>query len=293
VKSLPEDALRFDLRMTEQGETIAQKYANLITATYNLELLLAGAAQTTLLHRAPARAEDPAAEAAMERLAGLSRDVYRELLADPAFLPYWAGAAPVDALEASSIGSRPARRTGARSLADLRAIPWVFGWNQNRHYITGWYGLGGGLARLRERHPEDYAALRAAVQRWPFLRNLLYNAETTLASADPGLMASYAALVEDAAVRDHVYGLIKDEYHACEREIGALFSAPRESRRPRMLRTVRLRDPGLRRLHGLQTELLSQWRRAVAEKRAAEARALLPTVLFTLNAVASGLRNTG
>ena len=134
--------------MTEQGETIAQKYANRSTATYNLELLLAGVTGITLLQRHIREPVDDAVSVIGE-LSEFSRDAYRGLLAMEGFIEFFRSATPIDALELSSIGSRPSRRTGQRSLADLRAIPWVFSWTQSRYYLPGRFGIGTALHRLK------------------------------------------------------------------------------------------------------------------------------------------------
>jgi phosphoenolpyruvate carboxylase len=292
LEALPHGSLSGHFRMTEQGETIAQKYANAITATYNLELLLAGVTSMSLRHSVDAP-QDPKYLPLMERLTKLSQESYQSLVVMPDFLTYWAQATPIDALEQSSIGSRPARRTGKRSLEDLRAIPWVFSWNQSRHYLPGWYGLGSALAKLQEESPADFRLLGEKATVWPILRNTLYNVETSLASANLNLMWDYAQLVEQEEIRDRFYNHIAGEYRTTERIIDALFNASRYERRPRMIKTVRLRDAGLRRLHAHQVRLLKEWRAAkAAGDREAEER-LLPSVLLSVNAIASGLRTTG
>ncbi|MBA3710126.1 MAG: phosphoenolpyruvate carboxylase, partial [Planctomycetes bacterium] len=181
LEALPHGSLRGDLRVTEQGETIAQKYANLITATYNLELLVAGAATTTLKHRlTPPSFAD--VHPVLDRFAKASRIAYEGLLAADGFLTYFSEATPIDVLEQASIGSRPARRSGRRTLSDLRAIPWVFSWNQSRHYLPGWYGIGSGLQEIHDQDPAGFALLAKRAGDWPFLRYALSNIESNIAS---------------------------------------------------------------------------------------------------------------
>lgn len=288
LEALPHGSLSGSMRLTEQGETIAQKYANAITATYNLELLLAGTAATALKHAHP-EPDEPALASAMDALAAESAAAYRALVRAPGFIAYWSEATPIDALERSTIGSRPARRTGARSFEDLRAIPWVFSWNQARHYLPGWYGMGSGLERLEETNPESFALLCREASRWPFLRYVLLNAETSLASASEHWIGEYAGLVRDAELRDRFSARIMEELRRTGTMIDRLFGAPRARRRPRMLETIRLRDEGLRKLHRHQIALLREWR---AGGDGADER-LLPALLLTVNAIASGLRTTG
>ena len=170
LDALPPGTVNGDLRLTEQGETIAQKYANGATANFNLELLLAGTAGTSLRPAGgPVVPVGSAMENSVNLLVAASREVYEGLLRAPDFMEFYSQATPIDALEQSSIGSRPSRRTGQRTLADLRAIPWVFSWNQSRFYLPGWYGVGSALAKLREadaggvRRTEDQPQRRLAV----------------------------------------------------------------------------------------------------------------------------------
>lgn len=289
LDALPGGSFAGDLRLTEQGETVAQKYANLGTASYNLELLLAGATATALRHRA-AEPPPPGIEGTMEALVARSRIAYTSLLEEPGFLDYFSAATPIDVLEQAAIGSRPSRRTGRRTLADLRAIPWVFAWTQSRHYLPGWYGLGTALAALPE---ADRDRLRAHAGSWPFLRYVLTNVETNLASADPGLMAAYAALVEDNGIRGRIFRLIEAEWQRTSRMLEELFGGePIERRRPRMVRTLRLREAPLRRLHLHQIALLDNWRQRRARNGPGQDE-LLADLLQAVNAIAGGLRTTG
>jgi phosphoenolpyruvate carboxylase len=293
LEALPHGSLSGDLRVTEQGETIAQKYANLITATYNLELLLAGTTATALKHR-QAKPGHEDVHPLVDQLSKRSQEVYEELLHDQQFIIYFSEATPIDALENATIGSRPSRRTGRRTLADLRAIPWVFSWNQSRHYLPGWFGLGTALEELHANNPAGFATLAERATSWPFLRYVLTNVETNLASANLALMSEYAALVQDEGVRKHIYSQVESEFSRTSRMLDLVFGGrPLAERRPRMQRTLELRDAGLRALHHHQVHLLARWRklRAAADQQGADA--LLPTLLLTINAIASGLRTTG
>ncbi|MBV8842356.1 MAG: phosphoenolpyruvate carboxylase, partial [Bryobacterales bacterium] len=148
LESLPPGSLQGEIRITEQGEVISQKYANRFTAAMHLERLLAGVTRWTLVHeRDPQSAAHPAEEV-FEEVAAESRHVYRELIDAPGFIEFFSQATPVDAIESSHIGSRPARRTGRRTIQDLRAIPWVFSWSQARFNLPGWYGMGSAFERV-------------------------------------------------------------------------------------------------------------------------------------------------
>ncbi|MBV9275704.1 MAG: phosphoenolpyruvate carboxylase, partial [Verrucomicrobia bacterium] len=191
LEALPHQTIRGDVRLTEQGETIAQKYANRITAAYNLEMLLAGVSGITLLQQKEAEPVDRINEIAAE-LSDASREAYRDLMAHPKFLEFFRTATPIDALELSSIGSRPSRRTGRQSLTDLRAIPWVFSWTQSRFYLPGWFGIGTALATLLNSEKRDI--LLELGKESAFLRFVLTNAETNIQSAEPAIMEMYVSL---------------------------------------------------------------------------------------------------
>jgi phosphoenolpyruvate carboxylase len=188
LKGTPPGALDFSLRVTEQGETIAQKYANRVTAAFHVELTLANVLRASVLAERAAGGRDPERallERTMDTLAQTSFAAYRALVERPGFVAFFRQATPIDVLEESRIGSRPARRTGQASLADLRAIPWVFAWGQARFYLSGWYGVGTALERLERAEPGAFAALGRHLLGWAPLHYALSNAATSVAWADP------------------------------------------------------------------------------------------------------------
>jgi phosphoenolpyruvate carboxylase len=289
LDALPHGSLGGDIRLTEQGETIAQKFAHRSTAAYNLELLLAGVTATTCLHSGESEPPHPLAPL-VEKLATVSRTAYRGLLDSPDFLTFYRQATPIDALEHSRIGSRPSRRTGNPSLADLRAIPWVFSWNQARFYVPGWFGVGSALAALTD---EEFGKLAAGLRSWPFLHYVITNIEASIASADRELMIAYAGLVADSRVRDVILGMLLKEWELTRTMLDRLRGGALASRRPRMSKTLGLRAEALRILHLQQIALLRRWRELRAADNESAASALLPDLLLSINAIASGLRTTG
>ena len=289
LEALPPGSLGGDIRLTEQGETIAQKFGNLPTATFNLELLVAGVTGTTLRHER-AGIGLPALAPVLEKLRQSSQQAYRRLLDAPDFLTFYRQATPIDALEHSRIGSRPARRTGQPSLADLRAIPWVFSWSQARFYVPGWFGAGSGLQALDD---AEITALAGQVRAWPFLHYVLTNIESSIASTDLELMHAYAGLVQDAALRERFMALILGEWQLTKSMLEKLRGSPMTERRPRMLKTLQLRAEALRVLHLQEIALLRRWRALRAAGDEAAAEAMLPDLLLSINAIASGLRTTG
>jgi len=294
MAALPHGSLSGHFRMTEQGETIAQKYANIANATFNLELLLAGAAVTTAKHRHLKKIPDPCEEF-MDRLAETSQAAYQKFLKAEGFIDFYRQATPIDALENSRIGSRPARRTGKKghSINDLRAIPWVFSWTQARFYLPGWFGVGSALENLKTEDPDGFARFKTGLRKSTFFSYVLTNVETNLASANRELMQDYAVLVEDVALREKFMSWILGEFDRTQFLLADLFDGGMRDRRPRMAKTLDIREAPLKVLHHQQIALLEEWRDHVQQDRKSEADALLPKLLLSINAIASGLRTTG
>ena len=287
INALPHSSLGGDLRLTEQGETIAQKYANRLNAAYNLELLTAGTTGATSRHRHTENEEHPL-EPVLDTLAEKSRTAYQQLLDTDRFVSFFRRATPIDAIEASRIGSRPALRTGRQTLADLRAIPWVFSWSQARFYLSGWYGTGTALEWLRDEHPSTFETVKEQNFVWSPLHYVISNAATSLATADPNIMQAYAELVEDSRLRSRVMAQIEDEYDRTRQMLEHIYSGPLSEERPNVQHFLDLRQQGLKTLHHQQIDLLQQWR-----ANADENEDILPTLLMTVNAIANGLGTTG
>lgn len=291
LDALPPGALQGDHRLTEQGETIAQKYADVSTSTYHLELLLAGVTAISLAGRRPEKTSDTSSRIA-NFLSNASHKAYRELIDAPGFISFYEQATPIDVLEASRIGSRPKRRSGQRSLADLRAIPWVFSWNQCRYYLPGWFGVGSALVALENEEPALFSSLISDLRYYSFLYYVLSNVETNIASADLSIMKDYSELVTDSEIRDRIFGMISDEYKRTHDQLRKVFGGSLEERRPRMAKTLNLRARALALLHEQQISIILDWR-AAKKENPSRAEALLPRVLLSINAIASGLRTTG
>lgn len=291
LRSLPHSSLNGELRMTEQGETIAQKYANRLNAVYNLELLLAGTTEVTLSQRVLPKTGLRLVPV-MHEIAELSRQEYRRLLATEGFMTFFRQATPIDVIEISPIGSRPSRRSGQQSLEDLRAIPWVFSWNQARYYLSGWYGVGKALEMLQTSKPETFTALSEHVALQPVLNYILGNVTTSLATASPEIMIAYAQLVEEETIRTSILRLILEEYERTCQMIERIYGCSLADRRPRLHRVLNLRQEGLRLLHHQQIGLLRSWR-TLQKENPAEAERVLRQLFFSINAIASGLRTTG
>jgi len=291
LEALPRGTLSGDLRVTEQGEVIGQKYGTVATAAHNLELLLAGTSLTSLLPE-DAVEDDPAMAEIFEMLSRESMASYRGLIETPGFIDYFRQATPIDAVERSTIGSRPARRTGAADFQDLRAIPWVFSWSQARFFLPGWYGAGTALRRLAKEEPKLFRRLRERLASWPFAKYVFNNLESGIASADLEVSQGYVELVKEKNLRDGITRMIRQEFAEVRSGLTELFQKPLADRRPRFRFTVERRVVPLRALHERQIILLRHWRKA-EEAGDSSSAGLLADLRQSIAAIAAGLRTTG
>ncbi|MFV0474075.1 MAG: phosphoenolpyruvate carboxylase [Pikeienuella sp.] len=286
IAAQPAGTIDGGLRLTEQGEVASSNYANRGTALNHLELLVSSVLAHSL-REAPQLA-DPEHDDVMEALSSISQTSYRTLLGMPGFLDYFQEASPVEELALLKMGSRPARRFGARSLDDLRAIPWVFAWSQNRHLITGWYGFGAAVASLRRfRGPRGDALLAEMFARHPLFRLIVDEVEKALFQADMEIARLYASLATDAEAAAAVFGAIEAEYRRSVdavrflnrgAEIGARF--------PRMrARFGRVRRE-LDQINRLQVDLLR-------DRRADRSAKISVPLMQSMNCIAAGLGWTG
>ena len=292
IDALPRGSINGELRVTEQGESITQKYANHITAVNNLELLLAGVTQHTILDEVE-KAQDAAISKVMDKFAEFSREAYQSLIKTPKFIDFFRQVTPIDVIEASRIGSRPSRRTGAASLEDLRAIPWVFSWSQARFYLSGWYGVGTALSRLKEEDPKGYELLKDMYDTWPPLRYMLKNAATSVIAANRGMMRLYGSMITDKKLKKTFLNRILDEHLLARKMLNEISSNKLTEGRPRLRKVIKLREEAIDLLHEQQVAILKDWRKKSAEGDRKEADALVPQMLLSLNAIAAGLQATG
>ncbi|MEN9445254.1 MAG: hypothetical protein RIS47_2145, partial [Bacteroidota bacterium] len=292
IKTLPHSSINGQLRITEQGEIIERKYANLVNAAYNLELLVAGVASNSILHQYMPKQAHPA-EDIFDRLASQSMEFYTQLTHHEHFIPFFRQASPIDAIESSKIGSRPSRRTGKSSLADLRAIPWVFSWRQSRNNMTSWYGVGYAIEKLYTENPDDFARLKSLALHDPLVRYVLTNIDTSLAATDEGIIADYAQLVESTEVRNAILGMLSEELLRTQKMLHLLLGEPMHVRRFNHYYSTKLRAEVLVNLHAAQIDLLKQWRLQQKEAKVEEAEETLQKLLRCINAIASALGNTG
>jgi phosphoenolpyruvate carboxylase len=293
------------LKLTEQGEVIAERYANLQIALRHLEQLTnAVLVASSSGHESRTRRAGEAGATVMGELAPVSRAAWRSLVwDDPAFEAFFRAATPIEELAGLAIGSRPAARArrGPADLQSLRAIPWVFAWSQSRANLPGWFGIGTALQAFESRHgAAGLDRLRRLYREWPFFAGLLDTAEMSLAKADMEVASRYARLAS-AAEADRIWPVIGDEF---DRTRDAILRIAQRERLldalPVLQRSIELRNPYVDSLSELQVRLLQRLRQASAPGRGKdttmaeeEARALVGLVHLTVSGVAAGVQNTG
>jgi phosphoenolpyruvate carboxylase len=291
LEGMPERTVSGTFKITVQGESVAQLFGNPMTAKYNLNALTSGIARHVISNKHNTKtAEYPIA--AMEFLAQKSFEHYKNLIESPGFIHFYGKATCIDVLEQSKIGSRPARRTGTRTLKDLRAIPWVFSWNLSRIALTGWYGLGEALQTIKAEKPEEYQLLKNAVKHWNFLKFLMIQTETNLILSDLEMMTQYANLDENVAERDLFVKMLETDHHNGFMGIEELFDEPTPIRRNGQYDNLKWRNDKLFHLHRLHIKYLKTWRN-MDDQNSIEKEKLLNKLLSLINAISSGLKNTG
>ena len=297
----PMGTLHGRIRITEQGEALSFKYGLPQVAERNLDSVVAAVLERTVQ-------EDDAGgftgrkgvwdEAAAE-LAESAMASYRSLVyEDPDFLPYFVQASPIRELGLLTIGSRPSRRpsddpgaTDDVRVEDLRAIPWVFAWTQNRHLLPSWFGVGTALDDFMNRYRGGRDVLREMYARWPWWQSIIDTCHMTVGKADMRVAGLYARLVDDAALRDRMLGRVTEEYRRTASGLLAVVNRERLlDDKPFLQTSIRLRNPYVNPLHAIQVRLLREFR---AARDPDERAALQHPLLLTISGIAAGLRNTG
>lgn len=293
ILAQPPGAVNGSLRLTEQGEVIAAKYAEPQAARRNLESLVAATLESTLLDVEGLGAAAEPAYAVLDEVATLAQRAYAELVHDtPGFVEYFMASTPVSEIGSLNIGSRPTSRKPTSSISDLRAIPWVLAWSQSRVMLPGWYGTGTAfeqwIAAGPQSEDERVEILHELYERWPFFRSVLSNMAQVLAKSDLGLAARYAELVEDEELRDRVFDKIVDE-HRRTIAMHKLITGQDDllADNPALARSVFNRFPYLEPLNHLQVELLRRYRSGDDDELVQRG------ILLTMNGLASALRNSG
>ena len=291
IAAQPQGTIRGRMRTTEQGEVVSFKFGYQDAALYQLELL----ASSVLEYSLPSdeAVPVPGFEEAMEALSGAAFAAYRGLIQHPGLIEYYTAATPLEELQLLNIGSRPARRGGTRSLSDLRAIPWVFAWTQNRHLVPGWYGVGSALSSfLSVRGERGEAMLHRMFAETPIFRLIIDEVEKTLAQVDLSLVRAYAGLVPNELARAGVLALIEAEYERTMTSVLRLTGEKALAERfPQFRRRMTRRLGMLERAHYQQIELLRRVRGPA--EGSAEREDDLAALLLSINCIAAGFGTTG
>ena len=288
ILAQPDGTVDGRLRVTEQGEMIADRYGHPAIAERHLEQVLNAVLRTSF----PGQSDGPfpAWLNTLDGLAESARRAYRGLVYDdPEFLTYFEQATCIGEISKLKIGSRPARRSAATAIEDLRAIPWVFSWMQSRHTLPGWYGLGTAVETFLADQPDGLTLLKEMYSRWPFWTALVDNAQMILAKADMTIARLYADLVEDQALAERVYGRIMNEYRKTRDVICTITGQSALLEQNPVLQTsIDRRNPYVDPLSFIQLVLLKRLRASDSPDDA-----LVTGVLESINGVAAGLKNTG
>lgn len=285
------------LKITEQGEVLNFKYSDAVLAARNFELMIA-AALASLAH-AETTAVKPEYEAAMEAMSLEAFEFYRRsIIENQDAIDYFYEATPVREFELAKSGSRPARRakekSAQRTVDDLRAIPWVFGWMQSRHVLPAWFGVGYALDGFIKRDAGNLNLLREMLNGFPLFADVIGNVESGMAKADLGIARRYALLIEDAELRERVWTFISDEFARTRQAILLVTNQTELLEHNQVLaRSIKLRNPYVDPMSLIQLELLRRKRAAGDTAKTADTESLNYTLAATINGIAAGLRNTG
>ena len=291
ILAQPPGTVRGQIRLTEQGEVIASKYANPDIGRRNLETLVAATLEATLLQ--PTKAATKAFLQAAEQLSQASMSAYRKLVYETAgFAEYFFSATPIREIAELNIGSRPASRKATQAIEDLRAIPWGFSWGQCRLTLPGWYGFGAAVEAFLHAEGADpkrqLALLQKMYRQWPFFKTLLSNMDMVLAKSDLALASRYSELVTDSRLRKRIFSSIEAEWLRTAEALASITEEPdRLASNPALARSIRHRFPYIDPLHHLQVELVRRWRAGQTDER------LKNGIHISINGIAAGLRNTG
>jgi phosphoenolpyruvate carboxylase len=300
----PIDSFNGELRITEQGEVLNWKYSDVILAERNLELMIAASLDALARPDAALQRDAktphltgeilPAWEAALDRLSATSYAFYRKhIVDDPDTFTYFEQSTPVAELEHARLGSRPAKRSGKKSMADLRAIPWVFGWMQSRQLVPAYFGVGHALNLFVQENENGLEQLQTMARDFPLFLDIIRNVEMALAKADFGIARLYASLVENVTLCERVFATLEAEFNLTHRMI---LEITRQKSlletNPVLNRSIRLRNPYVDPMSLIQVELIRRKRAAIANGEP-DSPELNRAISATINGISAGLRNTG
>lgn len=294
IMAQPQGSVDGQIRLTEQGEIIGNKYSDPIVGRQHLETLIAATIDATLFPQdSLVASKRKSFEMVMEELSATAMTSYRSLVYEtPDFAEYFFSATPISEIAELNIGSRPATRKATQRIEDLRAIPWGFSWAQCRLLLPGWYGFGSAIQHYLNVDEKLKAAriqtLRDMLEDWPLFTTLIANMDMVLAKTDMVVARRYAQLVADSNLRDEIFKRIEQEYALTNQALNLLLNSDvRLSCNPTLANSIRNRLPYLDPMNHLQVELIKRYRDGAADERIKQG------ILLSINGIAAGLRNTG
>ena len=295
ILAQPAGAVSGQIRITEQGEVIASKYATPEVGMRNLEILVAATIEATMMNHEHEVQHAEHVQQIMDRLSTLAFNAYRALVYEtPGFTQYFRESTPLAAIATLNIGSRPAARRPSDRIEDLRAIPWVFAWAQCRLMLPGWYGFGTAVEQWLVEVPEGLTTLQEMARTWPFFRSLLSNMDMVLAKSDLAIASRYAELVSDVRLRQEIFGRIEGEWHRTRELLMKITGQTRFLAENRLLeRSIANRFPYMDPLNHLQIAMLRRLRTSEANGDGVVDERIQSGIHLTINGISAGLRNSG
>ncbi len=297
ILAQPTGTIGGQIKITEQGEMIFAKYSMPEIALRHIELTASAVLLSTARFKSGGQSYDDDYFVTFDKISSLALDHYRKLLAHPGFPEYFRCVTPIDVIERIEIGSRPPSRNnssdhGAWDLKDLRAIPWVFSWTQNRQLISGWYGYGYSLETAVANGIVNWEQLGEMYRKWEFFKALTDNVEMVLTKADMITAREYLRLCRGETNAGNIFACIEEEY---ERSRNAVLKITGENdlleSNPSLRRSIRLRNPYIDPISLLQIRFLQMYREANHDE--SRQQEILDLLRSTVNGIAAGMRNTG
>ncbi len=287
VLGMPAGTLTGKIKLTEQGEVISSKYANQDTALYQLKLLASSVMTASLTNTVAKHVEPPRFRKEMEKLSKTAYTQYRSLVERREFVNYFSATTPLEYIGMLNIGSRPAKRRATQGIQDLRAIPWVFSWTQNRHLISGWYGAGAALMEAVS-DPKRLTLLQEMYREWIFFNNVILSLRKSVMMTDIHIAEKYSKLSPDAKSRQTIFEAIRKDYDCLEKALLTLCEIESiDEDLPNAALVGKLRESAISEIHDIQIGLLRKIKSGKAKDED------YTHLLLTLNCIAAGLRNTG
>jgi phosphoenolpyruvate carboxylase len=292
IRAQPTGTVDGSIKITEQGEMISAKYSLPQIAQRSLELAASAVMRSTAeCSFLPRQLDVPQNLALFEHISHNALEAYRALLEHESFIPLFRQATPIDVIENIEIGSRPPSRKKSDSIANLRAIPWVFAWTQSRNILSGWYGFGTAIEKAVEEGRLTWKTLSRWHAEWPFFSTLVGNIEMTLLKADMGIAAEYVKLSENQEAAEALFSRIREEFMRSRSAVVRITGGDLLADNPSLQRSILLRNPYIDPISHIQVMLLRRFRQKGQSET--QRREILDVLRASVNGIAAGMRRTG